>query len=241
MDFKIIRNDITNMKVDAVVLPANSRLWEGSGTSHAIYEKAGRKELKNACKKYGKVDVGASVPTSGFNLEAKYILHTVVPKWRGGMHNEYTLLCASYLSALHLADEMKCESIAFPLLSSGNNGFDLLLAYDIARKCMEEYVAKKKLREVYLVVYNMEVISMLEKLGVHVDELIDDQYVLEKDESYKLPVQNALKEGKEIGKKLVGDAFNMAKEYLDDPENRRQILEMSAKIVAEIVKKSKKK
>lgn len=241
MDFKIIRNDITNMKVDAVVLPANSRLWEGSGSSHAIYERAGRKELKNACKKYGRVDVGSSVPTPAFDLGAKYILHTVVPKWRGGKHDEYKLLCASYLSALYLADEMNCESIAFPLLSSGNNGFDLLLAYEIAQKSIEEYVARKKLSEVQLVVYNMEVISMLGKLGVSVDEVIDDQYVLEKDESYKLPVQNVLEEGKEIGKKFMGDAFEMAKEYLEDPENRKQILEISAEIVAVILKKSKKK
>ena len=101
MEFKIIRNDIANMKVDAIVLPANSRLREGSGTSNAIFEKAGRKALEKECKRYGKVEVGNSVPTLAYELDAKFILHTVVPKWKNGKQQEYS---AAYLSALSLAD-----------------------------------------------------------------------------------------------------------------------------------------
>lgn len=92
MQFEMIRNDITSMSVDAIVLPANSRLKEGSGTSKAIYERAGRKELEKACKaalkEYGKIYVGGSVPTLAFNLNADFIIHSVVPKWIDGQHTK---------------------------------------------------------------------------------------------------------------------------------------------------------
>lgn len=84
MNFEIVRNDITNMKVDVIVLPANKYLKEGSGTSKAIFEKAGRAQLERACKEYlkkhGALWIGCAVPTPGFSLDADYIIHAVLPK-----------------------------------------------------------------------------------------------------------------------------------------------------------------
>lgn len=241
MNFEIIRNDITSMKVDAVVLPANSRLKEGSGTSAAIFEKAGRNELERACRKIGKVNIGDSVPTLGYNLEAKFILHTVVPKWKNGKQQEYELLSASYLSALCLADEMGCATIAFPLLAAGNNGFDLELAYRIAKESIESYEAKHKLTKVYLVVYEREVMSMLRNLGITAEELIDEVYILEKDEEYKLPAKRVLEEGKDIAQKFVDDGMKMALKYLENPNHRKKILEKGANIAALVIAITKKK
>ena len=134
MKFDIVKTNIVNVHADAIVLPANTALKEGSGTSTAIFEAAGRKKLTQACKKIGSCEVGSAVPTLAFDLEAKYIIHAVVPKWIDGNHNEYDLLSSAYLSALKVADIMGCTSIAFPLLASGNNGYDLDLAFQIAKE-----------------------------------------------------------------------------------------------------------
>ena len=139
MKFEIIKTNLVNISADAIVLPANTKLKEGSGTSAAIFEAAGRKHLTAACKKIGTCDVGSAVPTLAFNLDAKYIIHAVVSKWIDGEHGEYDLLSSAYLSSLRVADVMGCSSIAFPLLASGNNGYNPKLAFQIARDSIESF------------------------------------------------------------------------------------------------------
>lgn len=97
------------------------------------------------------------MPTLGYNLSSKYIIHAVVPKWIDGEHNEYDLLSSAYLAALNIAEVMRCESIAFPLLASGNNGFDKELAVRIAEESIESFQGVN-LKKVFLVIYgdNME-------------------------------------------------------------------------------------
>ena len=151
MLFEVVQNDITNMHTDAVVLPANEHLKEGRGTSHAIFEKAGRKELTKACRELRFCSIGEAVPTLAFKLDANYIIHAVVPKWIDGEHEEYEYLSAAYLSALKIADIMGCKSVAFPLMASGNNGFDLNLAYEIAKESFTAFESVN-LQKVYLVV-----------------------------------------------------------------------------------------
>lgn len=92
MELKFLKGNIADAKVDAIVLPANTKLKEGSGASEAIFKAAGKKELTKACKKIGSCEIGSAVPTLGYNLPAKYIIHAVVPKWVDGEHNEYDLL-----------------------------------------------------------------------------------------------------------------------------------------------------
>ena len=239
MRFKVMRNDISEMRVDAVVLPANPKLTEGSGASNAIFDKAGRRELKEACKKAArdrKLAVGDTIVTLAYGLEAKYILHTIVPKWKDGSHNEYELLSSAYLSALAMADMIGCKSVAFPLLASGNNGFDQSLAYEIAKESIESYKPSKKLSKVTLVVYGIGVMAMLKSKKVAVDEVIDEHYILVKAEQVKLPVQKLCDGGKAMARDIVGDGINIAKDYLSDPKHRAELLVAGAKIAAKVIK-----
>ena len=244
MKFKIIRNDISNMEADAIVLPANSWLKIGSGTSKAIFDKAGRKELENACKKIGYTKVGHTVVTKAYGLEASFILHSVVPKWINGKHKELMHLSTAYLSALTLADDLQCQSLAVPLLGAGNNGFDSETAFQIARESIDCFQSHNKLRDVCLVVYSTDVVTMLKNQGVYVEEYIDGVYVLNKDERHITPVQRLLEQGKDVATLFVEDGMEIAMEYarrtlkeLEKPENRRRVEEIAMQCVQAAVKK----
>ena len=234
MNYQIIRNDITLMDTDAIVLPANSSLREGTGTSRAIYEKAGRKELEDACLRYDNVPVGMSVPTLGYNLDATYIIHSVVPKWRDGKHNEYALLGSSYLSALKAADEMNCRSISFPLLASGNNGFNLKLAFEIADKAIRSYEPEYDLKTVYLIVYGMRATQTIRDMGLSIDEKIDQEYVLSHDEGYRRNYRKNHHDRShsrfDLNLKAVGDRFDSIGKWMSNPRNQQFILEAGKRI-----------
>jgi O-acetyl-ADP-ribose deacetylase (regulator of RNase III) len=137
-DGKIVsieRGDITVQKVDAIVNAANPRLAGGGGVDGAIHRAAGP-QLPQACRKIievsGYLPTGEAVTTSGFNLNATYIIHTVGPVWHGGNNNEPELLKSSYTSSLREAAEKKCSTIAFPAISCGVYGFPTELAVPIA-------------------------------------------------------------------------------------------------------------
>lgn len=115
MPFEIVRNDIVNMQVDAVVNTANPNPVIGSGVDSGIHKKA-RHELLAARQKIGCIDFGDAVITSGFNLDAKYVIHTVGPIWEDGNHREEQILSSCYRNSLALAKDHECESIAFPLI-----------------------------------------------------------------------------------------------------------------------------
>ena len=119
MPFLMIRNDITKVAADAIVNPANRNLLQGSGTSRAIYQAAGEQELTASCEAIGRCDLGRAVCTPAFGLSAKYVFHAVCPAWHGGGFGEAEQLAGAYHSALELAAEYHCESVAFPLLFSG--------------------------------------------------------------------------------------------------------------------------
>lgn len=121
MPFEIVRNDITNMCVDAIVNTANPRPVIGSGTDSMIHIKAGP-ELLAARQQIGKIDTGSAAITPAVNLHAQYVIHTVGPVWLDGMHDEAMQLHNCYANALKLAVEYKCNSIAFPLIATGNYG-----------------------------------------------------------------------------------------------------------------------
>ena len=123
MPFEIVRNDITKMSVDAIVNAANSVLAPGGGVCGAIFTAAGYDHLDTACRAIGHCDVGQAVITDGFQLPAKYVIHAVGPIWQGGGKNEAELLKSCYRNALHLAERKECQSIAFPLISSGIYGY----------------------------------------------------------------------------------------------------------------------
>ena len=177
MEFQAVKGDITTIKTNAIVLPANTALKEGSGASQAIFQKAGRKELTAACKELAPVEVGSAIATPAFALPAEYILHAVVPKWQGGTKNEYALLSSAYLSCLTIADAMECESVAFPLLAAGNNGFNLRLAIQIAQESILSYKPEKNLKTVFLVVYTEAAKVMVLRSGISVEPMIPPEYL----------------------------------------------------------------
>ena len=184
MPFLMIRNDITKVAADAIVNPANRNLLQGSGTSCAIYQAAGEQELTAACEAIGHCDLGRAVCTPAFRLPAKYIFHAVCPAWHGGFFGEAKQLAGAYHSALELAAEYHCESVAFPLLSSGNYGYPKEQAFRIAVDTITQYVMEHDLT-VYLVLYDRHSLAVSRKLFASVEEYIDDHYVVQNDESYQ--------------------------------------------------------
>lgn len=123
MPLEIVRNDITKMRVDAIVNAANSRLEQGGGVCGAIFSAAGADKLQRECKHIGHCDVGEAVITNGYDLPAKHVIHAVGPVWQGGHHNEEALLSSCYTNSLNLALKHGLASIAFPLISSGIFGY----------------------------------------------------------------------------------------------------------------------
>ena len=184
MPFLMIRNDITKVAADAIVNPANRDLLQGSGTSRAIYQAAGEQELTAACEAIGHCDLGRAVCTPAFGLPAKYIFHAVCPMWHGGGDGEAEQLAGAYRSALELAAAYHCESVAFPLLSSGNYGYPKEQAFRIAVDIITQYVMEHDLT-VYLVLYDRDSLAVSRKLFTSVEEYIDDHYVAQNDESYR--------------------------------------------------------
>ena len=183
MPFLMIRNDITKVEADAIVNPANRNLLQGSGTSRAIYQAAGEQALTAACAAIGHCEPGGAVCTPAFGLPAKYIFHAVCPAWRGGSSGEAEQLARTYRSALKLAEEHRCESVAFPLLSTGNYGYPKDRAFRIAADTITQFVLDHDIM-VYLVLYDSASVAVSRKLFPGVEEYIDDHYVARNDESY---------------------------------------------------------
>ena len=177
MPLKIIRDDITKIKVDAIVNAANSSLLGGGGVDGAIHHAAGPELLKK-CRALGGCKVGEAKITKGYMLPAKYIIHTVGPVWQGGDSNEEKLLSDCYLNSLKLSKEYNLESIAFPLISSGAYGYPKDKAMKIAISVIGEFLLSNEMM-VYLVVYDKEACTLTEKLFTSIQQYIDDRYVEE--------------------------------------------------------------
>ena len=132
MALKFLQSDITRLKVDAIVNAANTQLLAGGGVCGAIFRAAGHRQLQAACDKLSPIQTGEAVITDGFNLPAKFIIHTAGPIWHGGTSGEETLLRACYSNSLKLAVEKNLTSIAFPLISSGIYGYPPIDALTVA-------------------------------------------------------------------------------------------------------------
>lgn len=172
MPFQIIHQDITKMKTDAIVNAANTRLLEGGGVCGAIFAASGRKELQAECDRKAPCPVGGAVITKGYNLESKYVIHAVGPIWQGGGQNEAKQLGAAYENALKLAKAHKCESIAFPLISSGIYGYPKEEALNIAVETIKTFLLENEMM-VYLAVFDKHVVSLSEKLDKQLKHYID--------------------------------------------------------------------
>lgn len=176
MPFEIIRNDIVKMPVDAIVNAANSSLAPGGGVCGAIFAAAGYDQLDRACRAIGHCEVGQAVITKGFALPARYVIHAVGPIWRGGGQNESTLLAGCYTSALLLAEKKGCQSIAFPLISSGIYGYPKAEALRIAVDAIRAFLLTHEM-QVYLVIFDRSAVVLSERLQANIQSYIDDHYV----------------------------------------------------------------
>ena len=175
MPFEIVRNDITRMRVDAIVNTANPKPVIGYGADAGIHQAAGPKLLE-ARKVIGNIPVGQVAMTPGFDLPAKYVIHAVGPVWQGGNQNEEALLRACYTRSLDLAKARGLESIAFPLMSAGNHGFPKSLALQIAVNAISAFLMENDI-QIYLVVFSRSAFQLSEKLFRDVSSFIDERYI----------------------------------------------------------------
>ena len=184
MPLKIIRQDITKIKCDAIVNPTNSDMLPGGGVDAAIHEAAGE-ELYALFKTLGTLPVGEARITPAFRLPSKYVIHTVGPEWRGGKEGERMLLRSCYRESMELAIRHDCKSIAFPLISSGAYGYPKERVLREAEEVLSEYLKSYEL-DVYLVVYDKSSYCISLELYRDVQSFIDTVYVNLRERKQKL-------------------------------------------------------
>ena len=179
MPFKIVRNDITHVKADVIVNTANPKTIYASGTDLAIFQAAGADELLAGRKKVGCIERGDIAVTGAYALNAKYIIHTVGPVWVDGMHKEFETLESCYAKSLQKALELGCDSIAFPLISTGVYGFPKDKALQIAVSVFSRFLLENEM-QIILVVFDKKSFQLSEQLVGEIDSFIDANYIRKK-------------------------------------------------------------
>ena len=176
MPFKIVRNDVTNMHVDAIVNTANEEPIYSTGTDTAVYKAAGEEALLAAREKIGFLEEGEVAITPGFRLPAKYIIHAVSPCYINGAFEEEARLRSCYRKSLELAKKYDCKSIAFPLIATGSFGYPKEEGMRIAVDEITAFLMQNEML-VYLVVFDANATRLGRNLYPDLESYIDDNYV----------------------------------------------------------------
>ena len=177
MPLQIIRQDITKMRVDAIVNTTNEEMIGYSGVDLAVHEGAGA-ELDRECERIAPLGLGTAKITKGYNLDARYIIHTSGPIWQGGLEGESIILKSCYLESLKLAVEYGCNSVAFPLISSGVYGYPKDQVLKFAVQVITEFLFDHELM-VYLCVFDRKSYEFSRELFEDINEFIGEDYVRE--------------------------------------------------------------
>ena len=175
MPLQIIRQDITKMRVDAIVNTTNEEMVGYSGVDLAVHEGAGPL-LDAECAKIAPLGLGTAKITKGYNLDAKYIIHTSGPVWHGGLVGESIILRSCYIESLKLAVANGCKSVAFPLISSGAYGYPKDQVLKFAIQVITEFLYNHELL-VYICVFDRTSYEFSKILFSEISEFIDDDYL----------------------------------------------------------------
>ena len=174
MPLLIVQNDIVKIKTDAIVNAANTSLLGGGGVDGCIHRAAGP-ELLAECRTLGGCETGSAKITKGYRLPSKYVIHAVGPRWQDGKHGEEEKLASCYRVSVELAREHGCETVAFPLISSGIYGYPKDQAFKVAVDTIRAFLTENDMT-VYLVILDRRAYQIGGKLFADIAAYIEDNY-----------------------------------------------------------------
>lgn len=226
MPLLIVRNDITKMKVEAIVNAANPSLLGGGGVDGAIHKAAGAELLKE-CKTLNGCDVGEAKITKGYNLPCKYVIHTVGPIYKDGKHGEKEKLECCYKNSLKLAKEYGLETVAFPLISAGAYGYPRQEALKIASKTITDFLSNNHDMTVYMVIFDKASYTISKQLFDDISAYIDENYVSEYEKAHPVRRLNAYSAKSKVQDAEIMSAPIVAQTFSDGLDDAISMLDES--------------